>query len=328
MEHPLKCILLTDNFESEIGNPAKGMTILPKASFADKASSKKSEYPSFISKPINPRPSSPFQQTQMDLTELKTRKAILESECSRLDKEISNKQQKVMQLQGTLETIKNEHYTASASKLAAGLAHEIRNPLTTIKGFIQLLKPELEAIGKLEFAEVALEEIQRANHLLSEFLSVYKQGSSVKNTQSLNQLAQSMRNLFASEALLKKIDLKVQVPDVDIHVRADENQLKQIVVNLLKNAFEAIEAKRGTKGEITIVVSKHNGYAEFSVTDNGAGLDENDAAKIFSPFYTTKEKGTGIGLAICKQIIEEHDGKLDVETTNFQTRFFFALPAI
>jgi signal transduction histidine kinase len=328
MEHPLKCILLANNFDSEIRNASKGRAILPKASFTDKTSSKRSFAPPFPSKPFNSPPSSPFQQTQMDLTELKARKASLESECSRLDEEILSKQQKVRQLQGTLESIKNEHHTASASKLAAGLAHEIRNPLTTIKGFIQLLKPELEAIGKLEFAEVVLEEIQRANHLLSDFLSIYKQGSSGKNTHSLNQLAKSMRNLFASEALLKEIDLKVQLPDVDIHVHADENQLKQVSVNLLKNAFEAIEANRGTKGEITIVVRKHNGNAEFSVTDNGAGLDENDAAKIFSPLYTTKEKGTGIGLAICKQIIEEHDGKLDVETTNFQTRFFFALPAI
>jgi signal transduction histidine kinase len=328
MKNSYRSLWLAENYKHEIKSAKHEILIHPPASITNKPAPKKSVPSSKPSKPFTYPGTLYFQQTHLDLVDLKERKASLKQECDRLDKEILSKQQMLKQLNGKFEAVKNDYQAASASKLAAGLAHEIRNPLTTIKGFIQLLMPEFQNLGKSEFADVALEEINRANGLLSEFLSIFKTGSSGKNKISLNSLSKTICNLFASEALLKEIELTLKVPDDDVFVWADENQLKQVALNLMKNAFEAIEESDVIQGEITIAVTIFDGYAKFSVIDNGAGLAETEAAKMFTPFYTTKENGTGIGLVICKQIIEEHGGRLKARSEFGRTRFSFELPAI
>jgi len=328
MQNSYRSLWIAENYKHEIKSAKHEMLIHPPASLTNKPAPKKSIPSSKPSKPFTYPGSLHFQQTHLDLSDLKERKASLKQECDRLDKEILSKQQMIQQLNGKFETVINDYQASSASKLAAGLAHEIRNPLTTIKGFIQLLKPDLQNIGKTEFADVALEEINRVNGLLSEFLSIFKPGSSGKSKISLNSLSKTIGNLFASEALLKEIELTVNVPDDHVFVWADEKQLKQVALNLLKNAFEAIEESDVVHGEIMIAVNMFDGYAELSVIDNGAGLAETEASKIFTPFYTTKENGTGIGLVICKQIIEEHGGRLKVRSEFGRTRFSFELLAI
>ncbi|MGA9225454.1 MAG: HAMP domain-containing sensor histidine kinase [Mesobacillus sp.] len=328
MQNSYRSLWLTENIKHEIKSAKHEMLIHPPVSINNKSAPKKSVPSSKPSKSFTYSGSLYFQQTHLDLADLKEKKACLKQECDRLDKEILSKQQMLQQLNSKFEAVKNDYQAASASKLAAGLAHEIRNPLTTIKGFIQLLKPEFQNLGKSEFADVALEEINRANGLLSEFLSIFKPGSSERNKISLISISKTIGSLFASEALLKEIELTVKVPDDDVFVWADEKQLKQVALNLLKNAFEAIEESDVNQGEITIAVNMFDGYAKFSVIDNGAGLSETEAAKIFTPFYTTKENGTGIGLVICKQIIEEHGGRLKAKSKFGRTRFSFELPAI
>ncbi|MEH7885251.1 ATP-binding protein [Bacillus sp. JJ1609] len=328
MQNSYRSLWLAENDKHEIKSTKQEMLIHPPASITNKPAPKKSVSSSKPSKPFTYPGFLHFQQTHLVLSDLKERKSSLEQECDRLDKEILSKQHMLQQLNGKFEAVINDYQAASASKLAAGLAHEIRNPLTTIKGFIQLLKPEFQNIGKSEFADVALEEIDRANGLLSEFLSIFKPGSSGRNKISLNSLSKTIGNLFASEALLKEIELTVKVPEEDVFVWADEKQLKQVALNLLKNAFEAIEESDVIQGEITITIHMVDGYAKFSIIDNGAGITETEAAKIFTPFYTTKENGTGIGLVICKQIIEEHGGRLKVRSEFGRTRFSFEIPAI
>ncbi|MEH7442112.1 HAMP domain-containing sensor histidine kinase [Bacillus sp. JJ1122] len=328
MQNSYRSLWLAEKNKHEIKSTKQEMLIHPPASLTNKPAPKKSGPGSKPSKPFTYSGSLHIQQTNLDLFALKERKSSLEQECDRLDKEIHSKQQMLKQLNSKFGAVINDYQDASASKLAAGLAHEIRNPLTTIKGFIQLLKPEMQTIGKSEFADVALEEINRANGLLSEFLSIFKPGSSGKNKISLNSFTKAIINLFKSEALLKQIELMVKVPDVEVFVWADEKQLKQVALNLLKNAFEAIEESDVDRGEIAIAVRKFNGFAKFSVIDNGAGLAKTEAEKLFTPFYTTKENGTGIGLVICKQIIEDHGGRLKVRSKLGRTMFSFELPSI
>lgn len=256
------------------------------------------------------------------------KKADLESESLKLDREILEKQQTLMILQQAIQAAKSEVQAASASQLAAGLAHEIRNPLTTIKGFIQLLQPEILAVGKKDFADVALDEINRANSLLTEFLSVLKPGNSKKKKISMNKLTESIVKLFSSESILKDIEIRSTLPKEELYVLADENGIKQVVVNLLKNAMEAVEGNRTVKAEIALIVSKLEGYVTVSVIDNGSGIDELTIEKIFKPFYTTKTDGIGIGLAISKEIIENHGGQLSVSAELNKTTFKFALPTI
>jgi signal transduction histidine kinase len=272
--------------------------------------------------------STPFQQGNNELALLNAKKSELEKECDRLNQEILNKEETLNQLQKLIDSAAGNYQASSASQLAAGLAHEIRNPLTTIKGFIQLLQPDLQSTGKQELADVALDEINRANGLLSEFLSVLKPGFSGKRKLPFNSLVKSMLKLISSQALLKDIELRLSVPEKVLFVLAEENQIKQVLINLMKNALEAVEGNVKKRGVITVAVQEQSGYTEISVTDNGVGIDEFSMKKMFTPFYTTKETGTGIGLVICKQIIEDHGGSISVDSECGTTRFFFTLPVI
>lgn len=243
----------------------------------------------------------------------------------KLDQEIIEKQQTLTILLQEIQSATRDLQAASASHLAAGLAHEIRNPLTTIKGFIQLLKPELQSAAKQEFADVAIDEINRANSLLTEFLAVMKPGPSEKKKISINRLAASMVKLFSSESILKGIEINGRIPDDELYVIADENAIKQVLINLMKNAIEAVETETGAA--ITLDVGKVENFVTISVIDNGNGIDEESLMNLFTPFYTTKAEGTGMGLAISKQIIDSHGGQMIVTSQPSKTVFKFSLPA-
>ncbi|WHX38594.1 ATP-binding protein [Mesobacillus sp. AQ2] len=256
------------------------------------------------------------------------KKAELESELQNLNQEIQEKQQILKSLKTALTDVSRDFQSVSSSALAAGFAHEIRNPLTTIKGFIQLLKPELQSTGKQELADVALEEINRANSLLTEFLSVLKPTPAVKKRLPINGLIKKMKDLYTSEAILKGIDLSFELPDEELFIMAEENSIKQVLLNLLKNAMEAVEGSGRNDGAVKMIAGKDADFATISVIDNGSGIDEWSLKKIFTPFYTTKAEGTGIGLAISKQLIENHGGEMNVYNESSRTIFKISLPAL
>lgn len=262
------------------------------------------------------------------IEQLLARKMELEEECLLLEKEIGTKQAKLNQLQEGITLVQSHHQATVANKLAAGLAHEIRNPLTTIKGFIQLIRQELHSTGKKELAEVALDEINRANELISDFLSVFKNTMTNKTTLSLNKLIAQLKNLYSSEASLKEISMCVHTLEEDLMVFGNEKQLKQVIMNLLQNAFDAIADSATQNGEIMIETDKDEEWAIISIIDNGPGIDPAAETKLFTPFFTTKEKGTGIGLVISKQIVEEHGGVLVAESSGGHTKFSIRLPLI
>ncbi|MBT2680850.1 GHKL domain-containing protein [Bacillus sp. ISL-35] len=256
------------------------------------------------------------------------KKAELESELQNLNQEILEKQQTLKALKEAMNDVSKDYQSISSSVLAAGLAHEIRNPLTTIKGFIQLLKPDLHSAGKQELADVALEEINRANSLLTEFLSVLKPAPAVKKKLPINCLIKNMKDLYTSEAILKGVDISVELAEEELYVMAEENSIKQVLINLLKNAMEAVEGSGRNDGAVKMIAGKDADFATISVIDNGSGIDEWSLKKIFTPFYTTKTEGTGIGLAISKQLIENHGGEMSVFSEPTRTIFKIALPAL
>lgn len=220
----------------------------------------------------------------------------------------------VMQIQKA--TVTHQHYQ-NIDKLAAGIAHEIRNPLTTVSGFIQLLKPYLKQIGKEQYAEIALDELNRANQIIYEFLNESKPTEDSKKPISLNKIVKDVSLLYESEAVLKNITINNQFASQDIEIVANDQQLKQVLVNLLKNAMEAIEARQelGHKGMINFYTFTGNDKASVFVEDNGCGIKQETLQRLFRPFHTTKVTGTGIGLSVCKKIIEDHLGTLSVDST-------------
>ncbi|KAF0817427.1 MULTISPECIES: sensor histidine kinase [unclassified Cytobacillus] len=210
----------------------------------------------------------------------------------------------------------------SDGQLAAALAHEIRNPLTTVKGFMQLLKPYLSEIGKEQYAELAIDEINRANDMIYEFLNASKPGTNKKAKINLNKLIQEMKMLFESQANINNINLSVKPCPGNPIIYGDTNKIKQVLINIIKNALEACEEVHAGDGEVSITAKSNSQQTEIIIEDNGPGMTEETINKLFLPFYTTKEKGTGIGLSICRKIIEEHKGRIAVNSRLSQGSVF------
>ena len=205
----------------------------------------------------------------------------------------------------------------NVNQMAMKLAHEVRNPLTTIKGFLQLLKPELTDIKKAEYVDIAVDEIDRVNEILNHYLNQLKPLNIIqKEIVSINPLVSNVFKLFESEAKIKNIRMSLCLMNDDIQILVNEHELRQVLINLLKNAIEAIETSYNINGAgmISIQTEVSNLNAYIHVIDNGCGISNENMKKLFTPFFTTKEGGTGIGLSLCKEIINNNDGHLFAST--------------
>lgn len=215
-------------------------------------------------------------------------------------------------------------YLANVGQLAAGIAHEIRNPLTTIKGFIQLMKPYLVEIEKEEYATIALEEIDRANTILYEFLNAAKPHVNEAKHIDVNRLVKEITILFEGEAHLRNITLCTNLAQENPSLFLEEHQLKQVLVNVVKNAFEAVPA---TGGEIILSTEVRDEMVLFRIGDNGCGMSDETVQRIFMPFYTTKATGTGLGLSVCNDIIHHLGGEIEIKSQlGVGTDFLIYLP--
>lgn len=223
--------------------------------------------------------------------------------------------------------ILSEHL-ATIGQLAAGIAHEIRNPLTTVKGFIQLIQPHLTEIGKEEYAIIALEEIDRANEIIYEFLNAAKPQQNKKQIIEVDKLVKDIVMLYESETILRNIELEMYLDDVKAQLYIDIKQIKQVLVNLIKNAIEAIDQNSNKEnGLIRIQSIIQEDSVILRIEDNGIGMDNETIEKLFVPFFSTKDEGTGIGLTVCKKIIEDHAGTIHVTSTPYLgTSFVIQLP--
>ncbi|GAE26804.1 two-component sensor histidine kinase [Halalkalibacter wakoensis JCM 9140] len=209
----------------------------------------------------------------------------------------------------------------TAGELAAGIAHEIRNPLTAIKGFFQMIKQEGHANNF--YYSVIDSELSRVEQITSELLALAKPHS--ENRQDLNmvQLMEEVTLLLTSEANNKSIEMTLQATKKEIYISCEETKIKQVFINLVKNAIEAME----NGGQIQIKISEMDGNIVVQLIDQGFGMPKEVLEKIGEPFYTTKEKGTGIGLMVCFQIIEGHEGTIQVDSeSGVGTTFTIALP--
>lgn len=189
------------------------------------------------------------------------------------------------------------------NQLAAGIAHEIRNPLTSLKGFLQLLKVE----GKKNEAyfRVMIDEIEKIESITSELLYISKPISNTKKMESINQMINDVIILIQPQANLRNIILKlVQVEEYSFY--CDRSKFKQVLLNLIKNAIEAMNAP----GVIKIVVEKIQNHINIDFIDEGPGIPANILHKLSDPFFTTKESGTGLGLMVTKKILDQHNAKI------------------
>ena len=195
---------------------------------------------------------------------------------------------------------------ALLGQMAAGIAHEIRNPLTSIKGFIQLMK---SGTKNNQYLDIVLTELDRINSIVGEFLVLAKPTAAVFVEQNIKTLLTDVITLINNQSILNNVQIITEFSPELPSISCEENQLKQVFLNLLKNAIEAMP--KGGTIEI-IVKEKQEGKISVQINDTGLGIPEERISTLGEPFYTTKEKGTGLGLMTCFKIVENHHGTLNI----------------
>ncbi|NUK28866.1 PAS domain S-box protein [Parageobacillus sp. VR-IP] len=208
-------------------------------------------------------------------------------------------------------------------ELAAGIAHEIRNPMTALKGFIQLLQGSIKEDYSMYF-NVIMSELKRIESIITEFLVLAKPQAIQYQQNDICKIMQDTIDLINVQAMMHSVqiiaDFVPQLPPI----YCEPNQLKQVFINILKNAIEVMP--KG--GDVTVRIRQSDdNHIRISITDQGCGIPQDKIKKLGEPFYTTKERGTGLGLMVSYKIIEEHQGKIDVESeVGVGTTFHITLP--
>ncbi len=199
--------------------------------------------------------------------------------------------------------------------LAAGLAHEIRNPLNSLKINVELIEDDLSGRDGAEDEELARRmgrikrEAEQLQAILDEFLAFARPPEMQPMVTDLGQYLEDLLEFFEPEVRAAGVTVRRDFAPDPYPVRIDPAQFKHVILNLLKNAAEAI----GEHGEITVSTRELEREVEIRVTDNGGGVPSDDAERVFEVFYSTKERGTGLGLAIARRIVEEHGGTLELD---------------
>jgi two-component system sensor histidine kinase PilS (NtrC family) len=212
------------------------------------------------------------------------------------------------ELEKMREELKRQDRLSVVGELAAGLAHEIRNPVAAIRGAVDELPTSLDdpPVAK-RLADIARRESDQLNAIVSNFLDFARKPRMRREAFDVcglvEEIVDSLRRKYEGNGALR---IEVLAPSQVCPVSGDRTQIRQVFVNLAKNAIEAMDEK----GALTVTIAPGQAFAEIRFDDEGPGIDPDKVARIFEPFYTTKDSGVGMGLAICLRIVTAHDGTL------------------
>lgn len=231
------------------------------------------------------------------------------------------------EIQALKEHIRRQDRLAALGELSAGIAHEIRNPLGIIKGAAGILNKESGAKGtKLaELSSVILEEVDRLNEVISDFLEFARPRPPQFKPENMNDLLRATLQMAALQIEKRKVRVHEDLaPDLPM-VMADEHQMHQVFLNLILNALQATD--EGDTVEIATRFLSQEKLVEIVFSDTGMGIPEENLNKVFNPFFTSKEQGTGLGLSVVSKIVENHDGKIFLASeVGKGARFTICLP--
>jgi len=218
---------------------------------------------------------------------------------------------------------------AVIGKMAAGVAHELRNPLSSIKGLTLLLKSKLASDSDgLEAADTLVREVERLNRSIGELLDYAKPGSLILESCQLTTILDKTLSLVEPELAIYGVGLDREVEEELSNVLIDKDKLSQVLLNILLNALQAMEDIEGQR-ILTVKLHSEGDWVVLSIADTGCGIASLNLKKIFDPYFTTKNNGTGLGLALSLKIVEEHGGKLLVSSVSGEkTEFHLKLRTV
>ncbi|MBT2734167.1 PAS domain S-box protein [Bacillus sp. ISL-7] len=224
----------------------------------------------------------------------------------------------------TEEVLHRQDKLAAVGQLAAGVAHEIRNPLTSMKGYAEFLQLDEKDPERMEFLSIILDEIERVNTIVEDFMVLAKPKAVELEEKNVVPVIKNVVSLLEFEARKKNVRLTFDCNHEIIQIKCDENRLKQVFLNFIKNGIEAMP----NGGELNVKTIIHDNNVQISIQDTGVGISKEKLKKLGEPFYTTKKNGNGLGLMVSFKIIESHNGKVFVESEpNKGTTFNILLPA-
>ncbi|KJR49279.1 sporulation kinase [Desulfosporosinus sp. I2] len=202
-------------------------------------------------------------------------------------------------------------------QMAAGIGHEVRNPMTTVRGFLQLLGDKEEFKQFKSYFELMIDELDRANAIITEFLSLAKNKTVDLKPLSLNSLIENLYPLIQADAMVCDKEINLQLQDTKV-LDLDEKEIRQLILNLVRNGIEAMSGS----GTLTIRTFMDAEAVVLAVQDEGSGIKAESLEKVGTPFFTTKENGTGLGLATCYSITARHNAEIHIDTGISGTTFF------
>ncbi len=209
--------------------------------------------------------------------------------------------------------VKRAEKLAAIGELAAGVAHEIRNPMSSIRGFAQYLQHFLQDNPReQEYARTMISEIDRINSVVTDLITFARPMDAVRTKTNVGKLINKAVSLTETDAASKKIEVKISDQSPGNNYLLDENQMLQVLLNLLLNAIQAVAP--GGQIEIGYHIDTAKDKLEIWIEDDGIGVSTAKAQKIFEPFFTTRDKGTGLGLSIVHKIVENHDGDIKLQS--------------
>lgn len=224
------------------------------------------------------------------------------------------------------EQLHRSERLAALGRLAAGVAHEIRNPLSSIKGFATILGGRLKDDDRArKIAEVMSQEVERLNRVVSELLDFARPTELQKRVCLCSELIQHTSRLVEMDASHQGVEVQSLINPEDLQVEVDPDRFSQVLLNLYLNALQSME----NGGTLQIRVYREADQAVFKISDSGMGISSEDLPHIFDPYYTTKPRGVGLGLANVHKLMEAHGGDIEVESVpGKETSFTLWLPAI
>jgi len=224
-----------------------------------------------------------------------------------------------------MEQLQNADKLNAISQLAASIAHEIRNPMTTIRGFLQLLKDEENlTLHQSSFISISLSELDRTQTIINDFLSLAKPVNGEVDRIDVTKQLHTVIDFMIPFAVLSKVDITYQIDD-HLFIHGNPNEFKQLIINLLKNGIEAMPSG----GCLSVTASSSKEIVTLSIKDHGIGMSKQQMDQLGQPYYSTKAKGTGLGLFISLEIIKRMHGRYEIlseeqKGTNFIIRFNMA----